>query len=112
MKIFIQTETHAPEGPESRGRVLVMETAAPADQVAQMLGAITQMLGKIAAIPPAAHEAGLKALLPRDLAAHDIFPGAGEDGAVTLKIIRTPGVQGPAGQADVVGLDYRVEVSA
>ena len=111
MKIFIQTETQSAEGPETRGRVLIMETAAPADQVAQMLGAISQMLGKITAIPPAAHEAGLKALLPRDLAAHDIRPGAGDEGAVTLKILRTPGIQGPAGQADVIGLDYRVECS-
>lgn len=114
MKIYIQTETQTAEGVETRPRVLVMETAAPADKAAQMLGAISQMLGAITAIPAMAHEAGLKAILPRDLAAHDITPGQpaeSDTGAVTLKITRTPNIQGPAGQADVTGLSYRVDVA-
>jgi hypothetical protein len=113
MKIYIQTETHTEAGLETRPRMLVMETAAPADKAAQMLGAVSQMLGAITAIPAIAHEAGLKAILPRDLAAHDITATRETDvaGAVTLKIIRTPNIQGPAGQADVTGLAYRVELA-
>ena len=111
VKIYIQTEIHHPDQPEPevRPRLLVMETAAEADVVQRMLGAISQHLGRIAAIPAIAHEANLQAILPRDLAAHDILPGAGGEGEVTLRVIRHPGVEGPAGQADVIGLSYEVK---
>jgi hypothetical protein len=113
MKIYIQTDIHATDAlaPESRPRQFVMETQAPEAQVRQMLGAITQHLGRIAAIPAFAHEANLQAILPRDLAAHGITAGeAGDDagGEVILRVIRREGVTGPAGQADVIGLEYEV----
>ncbi|MNS44856.1 hypothetical protein D3C72_773090 [compost metagenome] len=112
MKIYLQTETHYADAPapEVRPRHLVMETAAPADKVRQMLGAVSQHLGRIAAIPAMAHEANLSAILPRDLAAHDILPGTGAegDGEVILRVIRREGITGPAGQADVTGLAYEV----
>lgn len=110
MKIFIQTEIHDPETlePEVRSRQFVMETAAPADKVAQMLGAVTQHLGRIAAIPALTHEANLQAILPRDLLAHGIEPGEGGEGEVVLRVIRREGQMGPAGQADVTALEYEV----
>jgi hypothetical protein len=117
MKIYIQTDIHAADAlaPESRPRQFVMETAAPEAKVRQMLGAITQHLGRIAAIPPFAHEANLQAILPRDLAAHGIAArdsaieaGESAGGEVVLRVIRREGVNGPAGQADVIGLEYEV----
>lgn len=110
MKIYIQTDIHAADAlaPESRPRQFVMETPAPEAQVRQMLGAITQHLGRIAAIPPFAHEANLQAILPRDLAAHGIEAGESAGGEVVLRVIRREGVNGPAGQADVIGLEYEV----
>ena len=110
MKIYVQTETHYADAPapEVRPRHLVLETAAPADKVRQMLGAVSQHLGRIAAIPAMAHEANLHAILPRDLAAHDILPGTGGEGEVVLRVIRREGITGPAGQADVTGLEYEV----
>lgn len=111
MKIFIQTEIHDPQTlePEVRSRQFVMETAAPADKVAQMLGAVTQHLGRIAAIPALTHETNLQAILPRDLKAHGIEPGEGGDAAeVLLRVIRREGQMGPAGQADVTALEYEV----
>ncbi|MNY76202.1 hypothetical protein D3C86_2157090 [compost metagenome] len=74
-----------------------------------MLGAITQHLGRITAIPAFAHESNLQAILPRDLAAHDIVSGASDDEAsVVLRVIRREGITGPAGQADVTGIEYEV----
>lgn len=110
LKIYVQTDLHNAETltPESRPRQFVMETSAPEAQVRQMLGAISQHLGRIAAIPAFAHEANLQAILKRDLADHGIPEGPSEGGEVVLRVIRREGVNGPAGQADVIGLEYEV----
>ena len=113
MKIYIQTEIHAPEslGAEVRPRQFVLETAEGAEKVKQMLGAISQHLGRIAAIPAMAHESNLQAILVRDLASHGIQPGESAGGEAVLRVIRREGVTGPAGQADVTGLEYEVETA-
>ncbi|MFP5502127.1 MAG: hypothetical protein ACLGIN_06530 [Candidatus Sericytochromatia bacterium] len=118
-KIYLQTEIRQ-EGaePEVRPRLLLLETASPASEVASSLERIVKGFGEgadqpdglaaIAAIPAAAHENNLKSLLPRDLAGLGIVPGEGPEGAVVLRVLRRPGVEGPAGQADVTGLSYEV----
>jgi hypothetical protein len=113
MKIYIQTEIHALEslGAEVRPRQFVLETAEPGPKVAQMLGAITQHLGRIAAIPAIAHESNLQAILVRDLATHGILPGESPGGEAVLRVIRREGQTGPAGQTDVTALDYAVETA-
>jgi hypothetical protein len=113
MKIYIQTETHALESlnPEVRPRQFVLETNEPATKVAQMLGAITQHLGRIAAIPALAHETNLLPILVRDLASHGILPGESPGGEAVLRVIRREGQTGPAGQTDVTALDYTVETA-
>lgn len=109
MKIYVETETlNADQTTERRPRQLLLETAAPADAVKAALGDIAAGLGAITVVPPAAHEANLRAILPRDLAAKGITPGTGAEGEVVLKVRREPGQTGAAGQADVIGLSYSV----
>lgn len=108
MKIYVQTEIQDPAGAELRPRALVMETGAPEATVRAMLGDITQGLGRITAIPPAAHEHNLKAILPRDLAARGVAPGADGDGEVVLRVKRRPNQAGPAGQEEITALSYEV----
>ncbi|MDB5097953.1 MAG: hypothetical protein JWM80_2374 [Cyanobacteria bacterium RYN_339] len=106
MKIFIQTETQTAEAAaEARPRQLILETAAAAPAVQAALEAIAARLGAITVVPPAAHEANLKAILPRDLAAESIAPGQGAEGAAVLKVVRT------TGEAEVIGLRYEVSVT-
>lgn len=107
MKAYIQTETQQGQVADPRPKVLLLETAGDA---AAALGAIAPRLGLIIAIPAAAHESNLRALLVRDLAEHGVLPGASEDGReVVLKVIRTPKGDAPPGQAEVWNLSYQLQ---
>ena len=107
MKLYVQLETHTPgEAPEIRPRALVLETGASLARA--VLDDVVMGLGRIAAVPAVAHEHNLLAILPRDLAARGVPGGEDGGGEMTLRVIRTPGAQGPEGQADVIALDYEI----
>jgi hypothetical protein len=106
MKIYIQTETQSAEGgSEPRPRQLLVETAADPTTVQPALEQIAARLGATTAIPAAAHEANLKAILPRDLAGLGIVPGQGAEGLAILKVLRSPG------EGDMTQLGYEVLVT-
>lgn len=113
MKIYVQTEIRDAEGnvTETRGKQTLLETGASRASVSEALAGIVARLGRIIAIPAAAHEANLRAILPRDVAASlaDLSPAQPNDaGEATLMIIRSPGSQG--GGAEVFDLAYRVDI--
>ncbi len=110
MKIYVQTEIRDADGnvTETRGRQALLDTCAPAATVGAALSELVASLGRIIAIPPAAHEANLRAILPRDLALR-LGSDAGEpaSGEAVLTIIRSPG---QPGAAEVFDLAYRVDL--
>lgn len=110
MKIYVQTEIQTDDTAttEQRARQLLLETAAPPEQVFAALSQIQAGLAQITAIPPAAHETNLRTILTCDLAERGIVPAAVPDnsnGEATLLVIRTPG---EPGAAEVFYLSYRV----
>jgi hypothetical protein len=109
MKIQLVTHTQAADGTlERRPPVVILETAASRDEATAALRGAVAQLGAIVAIPPAAHEANMRLLLARDLAASGITPGAAPDGdVVTLTVVRVREAESTAG-AEVHTLRYEV----
>jgi hypothetical protein len=103
MKIYVQTRTiTANNEVEARSPGLVLETSADAATVRQALEGLLAGLGRITAVPAAAHEANLRAVLPRDVVA---LPAGIGDGSATLVVER----RADPDKADIFNLDYKVE---
>lgn len=110
MKIQLTTTIQTADGAtDVRPPVTLLETAAAREAAREAFEAIIPGLGAIVAIPPAAHEANLKLLLVRDLAAHGITAGPAEGAeALTLRVIRAPHAEAPGGSAEVYALRYEL----
>ncbi|MEB3223387.1 MAG: hypothetical protein VKS61_15030 [Candidatus Sericytochromatia bacterium] len=103
------TQTQAPDGTfDRRPPVTVVETQASRPEAEAALAALVEQLGAIVAIPPAAHEANLRLLLGRDLAARGVGPGEATDGDVlTLTVVRAREADSATG-AEVHTLRYEL----
>jgi len=109
MKIQLVTQTQGPDGTvERRTPVTVLETQASRPEAEAALAAVVEQFGAIVAIPPAAHEANMRLLLGRDLAARGVGPGEAADGEVlTLTVVRAREADSATG-AEIHALRYEL----
>ncbi|MEB3197475.1 MAG: hypothetical protein VKP62_09760 [Candidatus Sericytochromatia bacterium] len=110
MKLQLQTITHHPEGGEDpRPPVLVQRVACDPQVLADQMNALMAHLGAIVAIPPAAHEANLKALLRRDLAHLATTAEQAGEATMTLRVLRSARPDQAPGAAEVYDLRYELQ---
>lgn len=107
----LQTVTRTPEGKEElRPPVSLLRAAVSRPEAEAAMKALVPHLGALIAIPAAAHESNLKALLRRDLASlPPTDDAAAPEGRVLLRVIRESREDARTPAAEVFGLVYEIQ---